>query len=356
MRIRVFQPMVVGLLAALLAMPSGQFAAFAQAKQQPPAKPPAQQPPQQPGEVAISVDVPVVQVDVVITDNRGNYITGLKKENFRILEDKVPQQVTNFAPSEAPITIVMLMEFSNLYGQFFNYLGPEWAYHFLNQLKKDDWVALVSFDMKTRIEVDFTKNKTEVQQHLARMYFPSFSEANLFDALSDTIERLEDVKGKKAILLLASGVDTFSKLTLGKTLDILKGTDVAIYSVSLSRQMVEYFDNRGALSGPFRVGMLQAENQLSTFARMTGGRHWSPRFNGELNGIFQDVAASLRNQYSLGYTPANQNPDGKFRKIKVEIVDENGQPLIVKDQNNKQVKYVVYAREGYSAPKGKVGD
>lgn len=352
MKLRAFRAFTAFLVAMMMAAPMGQFSVLAQS-QQPPQKPPAQQ---KPPEVAISVDVPVVQVDVVVTDNRGNYITGLKKENFRILEDKVVQQVTNFQPTEAPITIVVLMEFSNLFGRYFNYQAPEWAYGFLNQLKKDDWVALVSFDIKPRLEVDFTRNKAEVQQHLTRMYFPSFSEVNLFDALTDTLERLEDVKGKKAILILASGLDTFSKKTLGDTLNALKTTDVTIFSVGLSRDMVEYFDARGALGGASRVTFLQAENQLNAFARATGGRHWSPRFYGELNGIFQDVALSLRNQYSLGYTPSNQNTDGKFRKIKVEIVDANGQPLIVKDQNNKQVKYVVYAREGYNAPKGKVGD
>lgn len=355
MRIRIFRAIVGMILAGLLSAPMGPFAAMAQ-EQKPKEKQQEQKPPLQAPEGAISVEVPVVQVEVVVTDNRGNYVTGLKKENFRILEDKVPQQVSNFAPTEAPITIVILIEFSNLYGRYFNYQAPEWAYGFLSQLKKDDWAALVAFDIKPRVEVDFTKNKATIQQHLARLYFPGFSETNLFDAVSDTLDRLEDVKGKKSILLLASGLDTFSKKTLGDTLNLLKTTDVTIFSVGISRQMMEYFDDRGQMSGATRITFLQAENQLGAFARATGGRHWSPRFNGELNGIFQEVALSLRNQYSLGYTPSNQTRDGKFRKIKVEIVDENGQPLIVKDQNNKQVKYVVYAREGYSAPKGKVGD
>jgi len=360
MRRGFFRFLTASFLVVLLAAPMNLFTVLAQSPQQAPQKEKEkekdQKPPQQPGEVAITVDVPVVQVDVVVTDNRGNYITGLKKENFRILEDKVPQQVTNFAPTEAPITIVMLMEFSKLGYEIFAYTATDWAYGFLSQLKKDDWVALVSFDIRPRIEVDFTKNKTAVQQHLSRMYFPGFSEANLFDAIDDTIERLEDVKGKKAILLLASGFDTFSKKTLGDTLKRVQATDTTIFAVGVGRELMEYLDSRGQISGSSRVSYLQAENQMNAFSRATGGRAWFPRFQGELPGIFQDVALSLRNQYSLGYTPANQTTDGKFRKIKVEIVDANGQPLIVMDQNKKQVKYVVYAREGYNAPKGKVGD
>jgi VWFA-related protein len=339
------------LMALLLVLPAEQFTVLAQQQKEKDQKPPVQTP-----EGAISVEVPVVQVDVVVTDNRGNYITGLRKENFRILEDKIPQQVANFASTEAPITIVILLEFSKLGYEVFAYNATEWAYGFLSQLKKDDWVALVSYDIRPRIEVDFTKNKMEVQQHLARMYFPGFSEANLFDALHDTLDRLEDVKGKKAVLLLASGFDTFSKKTLGDTLKRVQETDTSIFAVGVGRELMEYLDARGQIGGAGRVSYLQAENQMNAFARATGGRAWFPRFQGELRGIFQDVALSLRNQYSLGYTPTNQARDGKFRKIKVEIVDENGQPLIIKDQNNKPVKYVVYAREGYNAPKGKVGD
>jgi VWFA-related protein len=352
---------LLGLLLALLVLPVGEFTAFA--RQQPPPqkdKQEPQKPPQQAPEVAISVEVPVVNVDVVVTDNRGTYVTNLKKENFRILEDGVPQTITNFAPTEAPITIVVLIEFSKLGYEYFAYKSVNGAYLFLNQLKKDDWVALVSFDLRTRIEVDFTRNKAQVQQHLSRMYFPGFSESNVFDALTETIDRLEDVKGKKAILLLASGIDTFSKKTLDDTLKRLKTTDVTIFTVGVARDFWEYVDAQGGFSGSWgaagRMTFLQAENQLAAFARLTGGRSWAPRFDGELNGIFQDVAASLRSQYSIGYSPSNQSRDGKFRKIKVQLVSEDGTPLVFKDQNQKNVKVMVYAREGYNAPKGKVGD
>ena len=167
MRPTFLRTFVLGILVATLIVPAGALQSLAQEKQQKPLEPETQ--------AAITVDVPLVNVDVVVTDNRGTFITGLQKNNFRILEDGVPQSVTNFAPTEAPITIVMLLEFSRLGYGFFAYDATDWAYGFLNQLKKDDWVALVSFDLRTRIEVDFTRNKFEVQQHLSRMHLPSFS-------------------------------------------------------------------------------------------------------------------------------------------------------------------------------------
>lgn len=348
-----FRAIILGLLVFTLAFPLNAMTALA--RPQVPAGQQNQEPQQEP-QVSIAVEVPIVTVDVVVTTQHGDIITGLKKENFRILEDGVPQTITNFAPTDAPITIVILMEFSRIAYGIFGYTAREWAYPFMNQLQQQDWVALVTFDLKSRIEVDFTQNKEEVKSAIARLYFPGFSESNLFDALLDTVERLKDVKGKKSILLIATGNDTFSKHTLDQTIKALRQTDVTIFSVGVSRQLIEYLDARGAISGAGRLTYYQGENQLRTFAQMTGGYAWFPRFDGEIPGIFQQVAAFLRNQYSLAYTPSNRARDGKFHKIKVQVVQPDGSPLVVQDQKGKKLKYVVYAREGYTAPKTEVGD
>ena len=93
---------------------------------------------------------------------------------------------------------------SRYYG-YFSYVGKYWTDALFPNLKKDDWVALVTFDMKTKLEVDFTQNKDEVRQAVYHLYFPGFSESNVFDALIDTVDRLKDVKGKRCILLIATG-------------------------------------------------------------------------------------------------------------------------------------------------------
>jgi VWFA-related protein len=204
--------------------------------------------------------------------------------------------------------------------------------------------------------VDFTQNKQEVEAAIYHLYYPGFSESNLFDALLDTNERLKDVKGKKSILVLASGVDTFSKHTLDQTMKQLRGTDTTIFVVGLDKPLGNYLELHRALGTMNRMDFLQAENQLKTFAQMTGGFAWFPQFDGELPGIMREVAAFLRHQYSISYTPSNQNQDGKFRKIKVELVAPDGGPLVVTDQKGKKQKIVVYTREGYQSVKGGVGD
>jgi VWFA-related protein len=322
----------------------------------PPKTPAAAQEPPQAG-VTIAVDVPIVTLDVVATTQRGDILTGLKKENFRVLDEGVPQTISNFGPTDAPITMVLLLEFSGRgMGGYFAYIGKYWATALFPNLKPKDWIALETFDMKTRIEVDFTQNKDEVMQGLMHLYFPGFNESNVFDALLETVDRLKDVKGKKSIVLLASGVDTFSKHTLDQTMKQLRQSDVTIFCVGLGKSYQNFADTRGGMGSMARMNYLQAENQLKTFAMETGGNSWFPQFDGEMPGVFQDVAAFLRHQYSLSYSPTTGAKDGKFHKVKVELVAPDGGPLTVVDQKGKKQKYQVYARQGYQAAAGGVGD
>ena len=348
----------VGANYALAQSPAGpQGGSQPQQQGAPPVQPPPAAPQQKPPEagVSIAVEVPVVTLDVIATTSHGDLLTGLKKENFRVIDDGASQTITNFGATDAPITIVMLMEFSSRgYYDWFAYQAKYWADAFFPNLQQRDWVALVTFDMRSRTEVDFTQDKMEVRNALYHLYFPGFSESNVFDALLDTTDRLKDVKGKKSILLLATGVDTFSKHTLDQTMKQLRQSDVTVFCVGLDKPYINFLESHGSMSS--HMNYLQGENQLKTFSQLTGGYAWFPQFDGEIPGIFHDITAFLRNQYSLSYTPTTGANDGKFHKVKIELVAPDGSPLAVTDQKGKKQKVVVYAREGYTAVKGGVGD
>jgi VWFA-related protein len=324
-------------------------AAQAPAQQNPPK--PQQQAPQ--SGVSIAVEVPVVTLDVIATTQRGDLLTGLKKENFKITDEGVTQTITNFGPTEAPITIVMLMEFSSRGRDWFAYTAKYWADAFLPNLQQKDWIAFRTFDMNVQDQVDFTQNKDEVRNAIYHLYFPGFSESNVFDAVLKTIDDMKDVKGKKSILLLATGVDTFSKHTLDQTMKQLRQSDVTIFCVGLDKPFLNYLELHGSQSP--HMTYLQAENQMKTIASLTGGFAWFPQFDGELPGIFHEVASFLRHQYSLSYTPSGGN-DAKFHKVKIELVNPDGGPLEVHDQKGKKQKWVVYAREGYEPQKAGNGN
>jgi VWFA-related protein len=367
----------VALFAALvgaLGVPTSYLTARArqQEQQEGPAKPaPAQQPgaapkaptgqqqpdsagqaPSQAPQVSIAVQSNVVNIDAVVQDSDGNLLTGLKKQNFRVLDDNQPQQISNFAPSEAPITIVVLMEFSSRMGGYFGYRGKNWAYNFLGHMNQKDWVAFKTFDLRTNVLVDFTQDKNQVAQAIAGLYWPDFHEATLFDATLETLDQLRGVKGKKSILIIASGYDTFSKHTLDQTFKHLKETDTTIFAIGMGELLDALGRNERSFTGPefAQIDYLQAKNQLNAFAEMTGGYAWFPRFEGEMNDIFNSVAAFLRNQYTIGFTPTS-GVDGKFHKLKVEVVDDSGNPLVTVDKKNHKKKVVVIARTGYTSPK-----
>ncbi len=305
---------------------------------------------------SMHISVPLVTLDVGVLTKDGMFIPGLKPENFRVLEDGVPQKVSGFNQVQAPITAVMLVEFAkNFYD--FEYDALYASSVFASSLKKDDWIALVSYDLHTHMLADFTQDKREIYEGLRSLQWPMSSETNLFDALYDTIDRLEGVEGRKYIILISSGVDTFSKKTLDQVLKKVQGSkDIAIYAVSTGQALRNWADDHGAMrylcpitDMNCRMTYQQADNQLRSFARMTGGRFYAPLFEGSFRDAFADIAQTIRNEYSLAYHPTNPKQDGTFRKIKVELVGTDGSPLKIRDQHGKDVKYQIVSREGYRA-------
>jgi VWFA-related protein len=302
---------------------------------------------------SISVQVPLVNLDVLVTTKDGQTIPGLKRENFKIIEDGAAQQIASFNQTEAPITAVLLVEFASTnYDFMVEALNASYA--FASTLKKDDWVAVISYDMKPQILADFTQDKRAVVAALNQLRIPGFAETNLFDALFDTLDRTDRIEGKKYIILVTTGVDTFSKLTFDKILKKVKSTkDVTIYPISVGFVAREYCEVHHCRTRGFipvgNMDYLQADNEMKTFASLTGGRAYFPRFQGELPEIFNEVGADIRNQYSISYRPTNAKLDGTYRKLKVELQAPDGGPLKVRDQKGKDVKPVVYARDGYTA-------
>ncbi len=304
---------------------------------------------------SIKVDVPLVNLDILVTTKDGQTIPGLKKENFKILEDGVEQKISTFNQSEAPVTAVLLVEFAST-NYYFMVDALNASYAFANTLKKDDWVAVISYDMKPHILADFTQDKHGVYEALNQLRIPGFSETNLFDALFDTMDRIDRIEGKKYVILVTTGVDTFSKLNLDQILKKVKSTkDITIYPISVGFAVRNYCEvhqcgyTHGMGIPVGQMDYLQGDNEMKTFARLTGGRAYFPRFNGEMPEIFRDIASDIRNQYSITYHPSNTQLDGTYRKLKIELRAPDGGQLKIRDQKGKDVKYVVYAREGYTA-------
>ncbi len=290
----------------------------------------------------LSTSTNLVNVNVLVTDNNGDPIPGLQQSNFRVYDDGVQQSIANFSTAAAPMTVTLLVEFSNKWWGYL-YLALEDAYQFLNFMRPQDWVAVVSFGMKPHIIQDFTHDRYAVKSALDSLRIPGFSETNLYDALNFTLGRMQNIQGRKGIIVICTGFDTFSKLTYGEILKIIRASNTPIYPVSiLSWVTVRYGSG---------IDSLQARNALTTFAKYSGGEAYFPRFSGQLPGIYQQIAGQLRQEYSLGFIPTNPARNGKYHKLKVELVAPDGSPLKIVNQKGKVVKYRIVSRQGYYAQK-----
>jgi VWFA-related protein len=300
---------------------------------------------------SLRVDVPEVTVDVgVLLEKTHQFVPGLKPENFRVYEDGVEQKIAGFKRVDAPITALLLCEFAaNSYSFIYDMRNA--AFAFAQQLRPQDYVAMMTFDMNTQIITDFTQDKTQIQQAVNMLRIPGFSETNVFDALYEALDRLDRVQGRKYIVLIASGHDSFSKLTFDKILKKVKATpDVTIFTVSTGGAMRVMNEGRGGMMGAIRdMDYLQADNEMRTFSSSTGGMSFFPRFTGEMPDIFHNINDNIRSKYQLVYHPLNAKQDGTYRKLRVELVDAEGHPLHIQDEKHKPLKYDIIARDGYRA-------
>ena len=305
------------------------------------------------GNVSLRLDVPEVAVDVgVLLEKTHQFVPGLRPENFRVYEDGVEQKVIGFKRVEAPITALMLCEFaSNGYWWIKGSDMLNAAYAFTRQLRPQDYVALMTFDMHTQIITDFTQDKQQIIQGINMLRIPGFSETNVFDAIYESLDRLERIDGQKYLIVIASGRDTFSKLTFDKILARVKASrNVTIFTVSTGGLLRAETEGRGGMGGAIRdMDYLQADNEMKTFSGATGGMSFFPRFAGEMPEIFGNINNTIRSKYELVYRPTNSKQDGTYRKLRVELVDAEGQPLRFQDEKKKPLKYDIIARDGYRA-------
>ena len=305
------------------------------------------------GAPSFKSQVDIVTLDAAVIDGKGQFIPGIPPQAFRVLEDNVPQKLQKVDLGQAPLTIALLIEFS---GKFQRLYGPTWyqtlqlSWGFASTLKPDDYMAVIAYDIKPEILSDFTTNRQQTQEALHRLTIPAWQEANLFDALTDTADRMSGIEGRKAILVLTSGVDTFSKITFDKARKSLQEAGVPVYAIGLMQFLRTINDGR---MGPMQdMTFLQADNELKTFSKETGGRAFFPRFEGEYPGIFQDIQQALRNEYVISYSPSNKAHDGGFRKLKVDLVNPaTNEAIVLKDEKGKPIKYSVITKPGYKAPR-----
>lgn len=332
----------------------------------------------------LTITTQIVNVDAVVYHKKsGQIVTNLKKPNFAIFADGTQQEITNFSTPEAPITVAMVVEYSK-WSEFFGSASTR-GYEpgtyevirptamFLSQFIKppDDYVSVVAFDIRPTPLTDFTNDPGRLQAVISLLLrnSPAFRETNLFDALKFVLvggrgdavvleesksdkadyDGLVSVQGRRrAVVLVASGIDTFSKINYGDARKVLQNSGIPIYIIGTAGMFKKlYADQLGAtdslLGMPGRMSWLQADNTLNTFAKETGGAYFPVTFEGELPKVLNNINALLRSQYSLAFNPGDVR-DGKQHKLQVRV-DVDG------DGTFDDKEFVIQARQFYNSPK-----
>ena len=276
----------------------------------------------------IRVDSTLVLINVTVTDPLNRFVTGLEREHFRLFEDKAEQKLSHFASEDAPLSVGLVFDASGSMGsklqksrlaaaQFFKTANPE------------DEFFLVQFNDRPELIQTFTTNAEEIQNRLT--FTQAKGRTALLDGVYLALNHMKKAHNtRRAILILSDGGDNSSRYTESEIKNLVREADVQIYAIGIYEPVSSRGRTAEELSGP---------GLLSEIAEQTGGRHFPVENLNELPDIAAKIGMELRNQYVLGYTPSNQDRDGKYRRVQVKLVQPRGLPQLR-----------AFWRQGYYAP------
>ena len=331
------------------------------------------------------VEANIVNLDVVVFNKKsGQIISGLKKENFTVYENGVKQDISSFATPESPITVSLVVEYSK-WSEMFGRAGgggfEPGTYEvirpvslFLSRFIKppNDYASVIAFDIRPTPITDFTNDPRRLQETVSLLLqnYPAFTENNLFDSIrfalvggkadSVVLERskertsvyggMVDVTSKRrAIILIASGINTFSKYSFDEVRRVIQEAGVPIYIISTGNLFYKRYENvlsaeTGVFGMPGRMDFLQAKNIMNVIAKESGGMHFQMTFPSEIPDYLNSINSLLRSQYSIAYDLGDKHEPGKKYKLEVKVdVDGDGNP--------DDKAYEVQHRPYYTTPK-----
>jgi VWFA-related protein len=277
---------------------------------------PRAQPPREAGPRAtIRIDSTLVLIPVTVTDYTNRLVTGLEKENFRVVEDGADQQITQCSTEDLPISVGVVFDCSGSMGgklqksrmavaQFFRDANPE------------DEFFLVQFNNGAKLIQPFTRDLEQIQNRLT--FTQSAGQTALLDAVYLALQQMKKaVNSRKALLILSDGGDNNSRYSETEIKNLVKETDVQIYGIGIFEPAAVRARTPEELAGPVL---------LSEITEQTGGRQYPAESVDELPDIAAKIGLELRNQYILGYAPQNREHDGKYRRVQVRLAPPHGLP------------------------------
>jgi Ca-activated chloride channel homolog len=324
-------------------------------------------------ETTIRLDTDLVSVDISVTDRNGNRtVTGLKAADFVVYEDGVRQKISNFSTADIPFSLALMIDTSASTRDELMLIRRS-ARRFIDDLRLQDRIALVQFNKEIEISTPLTSDRFKLETGLNRLKLGSGT--SFYDAMQSAISDALKVGGRKAIVALTDGVDSFGTATFDQVMPALEKAGASVYFLELntesfteagmirnctdrehfrfsSKQLQKYvkeylqggdeadYENHCSLSSLERIQInsrlyQSARRELREIAKRTGGRVYQIKDLSNLEPAYKQIAAELGTQYSLAYYPTNDKHDGKWRTLRVEI---------------KRPGFAVQSKPGYRAP------
>lgn len=311
----------------------------------------------------VKIETNLVTMPVSVLDRDGRFVSGLQQRDFKIFENGIEHEVEFFQSVEQPFTVVLLIDVSPSTAYQIDQIHDA-AIAFVDQLRPNDRVMVISFDENVNVLSQPTNNRAQLRNAIRMAQFGNGT--SIYTAVDQVLNReLRNIQGRKAIVMFTDGVDTTSgRASYESTVKDAEETDVLIYPVRYNTQR-DYGVQHGGYGGGRRgggnnsggwgniIGIIlgggnvriggggsagsspaeyaRGKSYLETLARNSGGRSFEADTTYNLDAAFSGIAEELRRQYSLGYYPQNPGMAGERRQIKIRVARPN---LVVRAKNS----------------------
>jgi Ca-activated chloride channel homolog len=305
----------------------------------------------QQSEIKFATLTRAVTIKLHVEDPNGYFLPNIRRENFAVYEDGVRQKNVSVEVEHSPVSIALLMEGGSRYHEVNKLLGDEMPYfgrELLDVLIPADKIAVFKYDSNLQTLAELGPYHKDLDGIFHQLSTPDISEANFYDALLETMNRMKNISGRKAIIAISSGVDTFSKTNFQEVLRTAQDCATPIYTIGLAVLMQRESAVYGP-SAPFaRIDWDSAEKQMETLTKASGGRAYAVESAVGIAGIYDDIMENLRVRYEVSYVSSNPATVGPPRKIQVELIDpQTGQQLKIRDSNGRVIAAKVFVQESY---------
>ena len=293
----------------------------------------------------------VVTIKMLVQDPRGYFIPNIRRENFAVYENGVRQENASVEIEHAAISLGVLLEYGGRYqalNESVSEADSAVANQLLAEIGADDKVAIWTYGDKVEEIAGFSDGRHALDSAVLKLRTPPFSEQNFYDALVAVVTRMHPLNGRKALLLVSSGLDTFSKANYRDALQAVEQSDTPIYAINLG-PMLQRYASVSLNEVPYaHINWQGAESKLRQIVAACGGRMYSPQAIVDLPAIFDDLMENLRVRYVITYKSTSDPKVNRARTVRVELVDSRtSRPLRIADASGQPVHSLIIAKHSY---------